>query len=183
MENPTRGTAVAPSAAMEKETAPSSTISSVATVPSIGRDPEKAGRSSGGAFAATGENTAAPQQPSPPQPALQPPAREGNGEGRHTKINNNTQLIVLSLCVCFPQNAQPRHIVDLHTYFSAQACVFLSALDQTIITTAIPVIAGEFDSPTAYTWIGSSYLLASAAFVPPPPSPPPPFPLLPRSLF
>ena len=45
-------------------------------------------------------------------------------------------------------------------------CVFLSALDQTIITTAIPVIAGEFRSPSAYTWIGTSYLLASAALVP-----------------
>ncbi|KAH8144699.1 uncharacterized protein LAJ45_11293 [Morchella importuna] len=45
-------------------------------------------------------------------------------------------------------------------------CVFLSALDQTIITTAIPVIAGRFKSPAAYTWIGSSYLLASAALLP-----------------
>ena len=52
-------------------------------------------------------------------------------------------------------------------------CVFLSALDQTIITTAIPVIAGQFDSPSAYTWIGSAYLLAAAASVHPPSSLPP----------
>ncbi|KAI5798831.1 major facilitator superfamily domain-containing protein [Geopyxis carbonaria] len=57
---------------------------------------------------------------------------------------NRKSLIVAGLCIC----------------------VFLAALDQTIIITAIPVIAGEFNSPSAYNWIGSSYLLASAAFLP-----------------
>ncbi|KAA8893475.1 MFS multidrug transporter-like protein [Sphaerosporella brunnea] len=72
--------------------------------------------------------------------AVPPQDQEGQqGVGRKHKL-----LIVLSLCMC----------------------VFLSALDQTIITTAIPVIAGEFHSPSSYTWIGSSYLLASAAFLP-----------------
>lgn len=56
--------------------------------------------------------------------------------------------------------------------------MFLSALDQTIsgspnihnlsklklisgntVTTAIPAIAEQFDSPTTYTWIGSSLVL------------------------
>jgi Na+/melibiose symporter-like transporter len=45
--------------------------------------------------------------------------------------------------------------------------LFLAALDITIITTALPTIAGHFKASSAdYTWIGSSYLLACAASVP-----------------
>jgi len=44
--------------------------------------------------------------------------------------------------------------------------LFLAALDMTIITTAIPTISAQFDSPLGYTWIGSAYLLANAAVVP-----------------
>ncbi|OCL14028.1 MFS general substrate transporter [Glonium stellatum] len=42
-------------------------------------------------------------------------------------------------------------------------CVLLAALDQTIIATAVPVIAENFHSSATYTWIGSSYLLATSA--------------------
>ena len=45
--------------------------------------------------------------------------------------------------------------------------LFLAALDVTIITTALPTIAGHFHASSAdYTWIGSAYLLACAASVP-----------------
>src|SRR5271154_2427942 len=45
--------------------------------------------------------------------------------------------------------------------------LFLAALDVTIITTALPTIAGVFKaSSSGYTWIGSAYLLANAASVP-----------------
>lgn len=45
--------------------------------------------------------------------------------------------------------------------------LFLAALDATIITTALPTIAGHFKASSAdYTWIGSAYLLACAASVP-----------------
>ncbi|KAK2060348.1 hypothetical protein LY76DRAFT_510135 [Colletotrichum caudatum] len=63
------------------------------------------------------------------------------GSGR-TRLE--TALIVLSLC----------------------AALFLAALDVTIVTTAVPTIAEEFDSNAGYVWIGSAYLLANAAFVP-----------------
>lgn len=46
------------------------------------------------------------------------------------------------------------------------AAVFLAALDVTIITTALPSIAAHFQSSSAYTWIGSSYILANTATVP-----------------
>ncbi|KAI8189002.1 Efflux pump dotC [Colletotrichum sp. SAR 10_75] len=63
-------------------------------------------------------------------------------EAGRTKLE--TTLIVLSLC----------------------AALFLAALDVTIITTAVPTIAQEFNSNIGYIWIGSAYLLANAAFVP-----------------
>ena len=40
-------------------------------------------------------------------------------------------------------------------------------MSQTIITTAVPTIAADFHASQAdYTWVGSSYLLASAAATP-----------------
>lgn len=51
--------------------------------------------------------------------------------------------------------------------FSLCMALFLSALDVTIITTALPTIAGHFNaSASGYTWVGSSYLLANAASTP-----------------
>lgn len=44
--------------------------------------------------------------------------------------------------------------------------MFLAALDFSIATTATPTIINELHSATAYTWIGSAYLLASAASTP-----------------
>lgn len=51
--------------------------------------------------------------------------------------------------------------------FSLCMALFLSALDVTIITTALPTIAQDYHaSSSGYTWIGSSYLLANAAATP-----------------
>lgn len=51
--------------------------------------------------------------------------------------------------------------------FSLCMALFLAALDVTIITTALPTIAGHFHASAAgYTWVGSAYLLANAASVP-----------------
>ncbi|GJD03033.1 multidrug resistance protein fnx1 [Colletotrichum higginsianum] len=69
-------------------------------------------------------------------------AADDDPEAGRTKLE--TLLIVLSLC----------------------AALFLAALDVTIITTAVPTIAEEFNSNIGYIWIGSAYLLANAAFVP-----------------
>ncbi|KAJ5773340.1 Major facilitator superfamily domain general substrate transporter [Penicillium paradoxum] len=41
--------------------------------------------------------------------------------------------------------------------------MFIAALDQTIMATAIPTIAAYFHSSSGYTWIGGAYLLSSAA--------------------
>jgi MFS family permease len=45
-------------------------------------------------------------------------------------------------------------------------CVFLAALDVTIITTALPTISEHFNSIAGYTWVGAAYTLAEAASTP-----------------
>ncbi|GAA6007140.1 MDR family MFS transporter [Rhodotorula paludigena] len=44
-------------------------------------------------------------------------------------------------------------------------CVFLSALDLTAVSTALPTIAQEFDS-SEFSWVGSAYALTSTALIP-----------------
>ncbi|KAL2816553.1 MFS drug transporter [Aspergillus granulosus] len=45
----------------------------------------------------------------------------------------------------------------------AALVLFITALDQTIIATSIPTISSSLHSAAGYTWIGSAYLLATAA--------------------
>ncbi|KAH7038976.1 putative MFS transporter [Macrophomina phaseolina] len=44
--------------------------------------------------------------------------------------------------------------------------LFVAALDQTIISTAVPIITFELHSASGYTWIGGAYILAKAAAMP-----------------
>ncbi|KAK6206931.1 major facilitator superfamily transporter [Colletotrichum tabaci] len=49
--------------------------------------------------------------------------------------------------------------------FSAlSVCLFVSFIDQTSVSTAVPAIAGDLDTGTATPWIGTSFLIASTAF-------------------
>ncbi|GAC93138.1 drug transporter [Pseudozyma hubeiensis SY62] len=46
-------------------------------------------------------------------------------------------------------------------------CVFLAALDQTIVSTALPIISQRLDGdPGQYSWVGSAYLLAATSLIP-----------------
>ncbi|KAH6960601.1 hypothetical protein HG530_004252 [Fusarium avenaceum] len=82
------------------------------------------------------ETTPAGSSPSPGGPGASDP------EAGRTKSENI--LIMSALCLA----------------------LFLAALDTTIITTAVPTIATEFNSSQGYVWIGTAYLLGNAAFVP-----------------
>ncbi|KAL2315627.1 MFS transporter [Schizosaccharomyces pombe] len=44
--------------------------------------------------------------------------------------------------------------------------LFLAALDNTIVTTALPTIAEDFNDTSSSSWIGSAYVLASNAVLP-----------------
>ncbi|KAH7124128.1 major facilitator superfamily domain-containing protein [Dendryphion nanum] len=50
--------------------------------------------------------------------------------------------------------------------FSLGISVLLVALDITIVTTALPTIAEQFQSASGYTWVGSAYLIANSAATP-----------------
>lgn len=48
----------------------------------------------------------------------------------------------------------------------AQLSLFIAALDQTIIATAVPTIAADLQSSAVSTWAMAAYLLATAAAAP-----------------
>lgn len=43
------------------------------------------------------------------------------------------------------------------------AALFISAVNTTIVTTALPTIAKHFESTSGYTWVGAAYVLADTA--------------------
>lgn len=43
-------------------------------------------------------------------------------------------------------------------------CLFVSFVDQTSVSTATPAIAGDLNTGTATSWVGTSFLIASTAF-------------------
>ncbi|KAI0079120.1 MFS amino acid permease [Panus rudis PR-1116 ss-1] len=51
-------------------------------------------------------------------------------------------------------------------FCSLMLTLFLSALDQTIVATALPTITADLGGGDIYSWVGSSYLLAGAAMTP-----------------
>src|SRR6266849_7973122 len=52
------------------------------------------------------------------------------------------------------------------TFGGVMAAIFLSALDQTIVGTAMPRIVSELHGFDRYTWVTTIYLLTSTAVVP-----------------
>jgi EmrB/QacA subfamily drug resistance transporter len=65
--------------------------------------------------------------------------------------------------------AQPHHYTDQERRIALAAVLivlFLSALDQTIVATAMPRIIAELRGLDRIAWVGTSYLLASTVVVP-----------------
>jgi len=52
------------------------------------------------------------------------------------------------------------------TIYGVAIVFFLSALDQTVVTTAMPRIVAELDGLTLYAWVTTAYLLTSTVMVP-----------------
>ncbi len=52
------------------------------------------------------------------------------------------------------------------TLFAVLLALFLGALDQTIVATALPRIVEDLQGITRYAWVATAYLLASTAMVP-----------------
>jgi EmrB/QacA subfamily drug resistance transporter len=63
---------------------------------------------------------------------------------------------------------EEHHGIDrrMITFFGIMAAIFLSALDQTIVGTALPRVVGELKGFDRYTWVTTIYLLTSTSVVP-----------------
>ncbi|MFN2466229.1 MAG: MDR family MFS transporter [Candidatus Dormibacteria bacterium] len=64
--------------------------------------------------------------------------------------------------------SQDHHGLDrrMITFYGVMAAIFMSALDQTIVGTALPHIVGDLHGFDRYTWVTTVYLLTSTAVVP-----------------
>ena len=63
------------------------------------------------------------------------------------------------------QPKQPKTLAFWLIFTALGAATFLSALDLTAVTTALPVIAHDLNSHN-FSWVGSSYALSSTVFIP-----------------
>jgi MFS family permease len=65
------------------------------------------------------------------------------------------------------EHKSKKSLVQIATVMASLcACVFLAALEVTIVSTALPTIAAHFASDSGYTWIGTSFVLAHTASTP-----------------
>ncbi|KAG1765813.1 MFS general substrate transporter [Suillus occidentalis] len=73
------------------------------------------------------------------------------------------------------RSGAPRDKVEEHVilqnrmgivFFSLMCTTFLVALDQTIVTTALPTIVAELGGGKNYSWVGSAYMLVGASLSP-----------------
>ncbi|KAM0440432.1 hypothetical protein ACHAQK_005839 [Fusarium lateritium] len=66
-----------------------------------------------------------------------------------------------------PESVSKMSLLQIATVMSSLcACVFLAALEVTIVSTALPAIAAHFASDSGYTWIGTSFVLTHTASTP-----------------
>lgn len=63
------------------------------------------------------------------------------------------------------QHVLPKNNLPL-VFFGFMLAIFLAAIDQTIVATALPTISARLGGGSNYSWVGSAYLLASAACSP-----------------
>ncbi|EPE10510.1 major facilitator superfamily transporter [Ophiostoma piceae UAMH 11346] len=88
----------------------------------------------------------------------------------HTSINANNAATdppvnALAYTPAAPQSqAEKMTTIQIVLLMSALCMsVFLAALDMTIVTTALPTIAEDFGSSAGFVWVGSAFMLGSAA--------------------
>ncbi|EJD36911.1 MFS general substrate transporter [Auricularia subglabra TFB-10046 SS5] len=100
--------------------------------------------------------------PSPAPVSNEEPARKlkpgEKWQGRDSEIqylpHNNLKIIV------------PAYAPSCADSWQDSIQLFLAALDQTIVATALPTIVNDIGGDTGYSWVGSAYLLMSACLMP-----------------
>ncbi|KAH7399379.1 major facilitator superfamily-domain-containing protein [Pyrenochaeta sp. MPI-SDFR-AT-0127] len=97
------------------------------------------------------------------------PESRGAGEGEEEAKQNHESVAADAPPAPGAQNdkTQERSKMKIALImFSLAVAVLLVALDITIVTTALPTIASDFNSASGYTWVGSAYLIAQSAATP-----------------
>ncbi|TVY23777.1 MFS-type transporter [Lachnellula hyalina] len=82
------------------------------------------------------------------------------------QLQSSLDIELLALSETAPplEPEQPRNKFRLAAILTAlYLAMFVTALDQTIVATAIPTITHDLNSASGYVWIGGAYLLSSAA--------------------
>ncbi|KAH8107067.1 major facilitator superfamily domain-containing protein [Cristinia sonorae] len=79
--------------------------------------------------------------PSSEPQAKREPGQSWRDKEEHVLPNNRLPIVFSGLC----------------------CCIFLAALDQTIVATALPTIVAKIGGGKDYSWVGTAYLLAAAA--------------------
>ncbi|KAF7318123.1 Membrane transporter [Mycena chlorophos] len=79
-----------------------------------------------------------------PDAAPEKKAKQSKEDDEHHLPDNNIPLVFIALMMT----------------------AFLAALDQTIVATALPTIVAQLGGGKSYSWVGSAYLIAAAAFSP-----------------
>lgn len=82
-----------------------------------------------------------------------------------TRSRFQTFAIMFGLCVRIP-TARFKSTADNDKIRYKQAAVFLAALNQTVLATAIPTISSDLKSASGFAWISAAYLLAGAIAAP-----------------
>ncbi|KAF8149269.1 MFS general substrate transporter [Mycena galopus ATCC 62051] len=96
--------------------------------------------------------------------AFSTPPPSGNSEENkqpETLLHNEAKLVV---------EEEDEHIIPANNiplvFISLMLAAFLVALDETIVSTALPTIVAELGGGNNYSWVGSAYLIAAAAWCP-----------------
>jgi hypothetical protein len=92
----------------------------------------------------TGAGSTAPQDPSPATKKKAPPGASWKNDEAHVLPKNRLGIVFAGL----------------------MCTVFLAAIDQTIVATALPTIVSELGGGKDYSWVGTAYLLAAASLAP-----------------
>lgn len=111
------------------------------------------------------KNSESPENPSvenniTPQ-RIASPDKDQDAEPESSQNSFQIAILMGALCV-----RTFRFRIRVLSKIRLQASVFLAALDITIISTPLATISEYFHSSAAYTWVGSTYMLADAAGTP-----------------
>ncbi|KAG1143081.1 hypothetical protein G6F38_007300 [Rhizopus arrhizus] len=81
-------------------------------------------------------------------------------------ISEKTEIANESVKTSTTEDPKDKRTNAIVTLIGLQAAFFLSALDSTIISTALPTIGSDFNQMTIVSWVATAYILTYDAFQP-----------------